>query len=261
MLDGNGSDLKSTYIYGEVGYSTSGAAPKNTTNIQGTPKLVTPFSSTVPAVSDPLGAPDATYAGGSPPFTTIASGSKNHPKLVKINGNLTVPGGQSLTITAANAGVDNNYITIWVTGDYTTSGSGFISQAAGVKVTWYVDGNMTTSGQSYNNGDGLASETSFYLTGTNTNSPKFTISGSGNFIGTIAAPGYDGTISGSGSLVGSLVASTLTISGGASLHYDDALATNNGLDITKIGNYAFASWFEDNSDPTHKDSKGNYVVY
>ena len=261
MLNANGSDLKSTYVYGEVAYSTTGGAPQNTSNIQGTPKLTTPFSATVPAVTDPTGTPDVTYAAGSPPFTTIAAGTKLHPKLVKITGNFTVPGGQSVTITAANSGTDNNYITFWVTGDYTTSGSGFISQASGVKATWYVDGSMTTSGQSYNNSDGLASEVSFNLTGNNTNNPKFTISGSGSFIGTVNAPGYDGTVSGSGSFVGSLVASTLTISGGASLHYDDALSSSNGVNITKTGNYAFASWFEDNSAPNHKDSKGNYVVY
>ena len=261
MLNANGSDLKSTYVYGEVAYSTTSAAPKNTTNIQGTPKLLTPFSSTVPSVSDPVGTPDVTYAGGSPPFTTIAAGTKNHPKLVKVNGSLTVPGGQSLTITAPNSGTDNNYITIWVTGDYTTSGSGFVSQASGVNVTWYVDGKMTTSGQSYNNADGKASETTFYLTGNNTNTPTFTISGSGSFVGTITAPGYAGTISGTGSLIGSLVANSLNISGGASLHYDDSLASSSGGPTSAIGNYAFASWFEDNSDPTHKDSKGNYVVY
>jgi hypothetical protein len=262
MLNANGSDLKSTYVYGEVAYSTTGSAPQNTSNIQGTPKLTTPFSSAFGTVSDPGGTPDATYGAGSPPFTTIAAGTKAHPKLVKINGNFTVPGGQSVSITGANAGTDNNYIIFWVTGDYTTSGSGFITQAAGVHVTWYVDGNMTTSGQSYNNSDGLASEVSFNLTGNNTNSPKFTISGSGSFIGTINAPGYDGTISGSGNLVGSVVASTLNISGGASFHYDDALSTNSGgVNIAQVGNFAFASWFEDNSAANHKDVKGNYVVY
>jgi len=28
-----------------------------------------------------------------------------------------------------------------------------------------------------------------------------------------------------------------------------------------VGNFAFASWFEDNSAANHKDVKGNYVVY
>ncbi len=254
ILNADGSDLKNTFIYGEVAYSTTGAAPKNTNNIQGTPKLTTPFSSTIPSVSDPAGTPDATYGAGSPPFATIAAGTKAHPKLVKITGNFTVPGGQSVTITAPNSGADNNYIIFWVTGNYTTSGSGFISQASGVHTTWYVDGDMTTSGQSYTNGDGVASEVSFI--GVGGSGSKFTISGGGNFVGTILAPNYDGTISGSGALVGSVVANSLNISGGASIHYDDALTGSTG-----DGNYAFASWFEDNSDPSHKDVKNNYVVY
>jgi len=261
LLNANGSNLSNTYVYGQVAYSTTGSAPQNTNNIQGTPKLTTPYNSGFSTVSDPAGVPTATYGAGSPPFTSITTGTKASPAIVKINGNFTVPGGQSVTINKANSGVDNNYIIFWVTGDYTTSGTGFISQAAGVHATWYVDGNMTTSGSSYNNGDGLASEVSFNLTGNSTNSPKFTISGSGSFIGTINAPGYAGTISGSGSLVGSLVASTLTISGGASFHYDDALSPTSGGPTAAIGNYAFASWFEDNSAPNHKDSKGNYVVY
>ena len=257
MLNANGSNIGSTYIYGQVAYSTSGAAPKNTSNIQGTPKLTTPFSSAIPTVSDPTGTPDITYAAGSPPFTTIAAGTKAHPKIVKITGNLTVPGGQSITITAPNSGADNNYIVFWVTGDYTTSGTGFITQAAGVNSSWYIDGKITTSGSSYINGDGVASSVNFYGVGNST----FTISGSGSFVGTLTAPNYSGTISGSGSFVGSLIANTLTISGGASFHYDDALSSSGGINIAQTGNYAFASWFEDNSNPTHKDVRGNYIVY
>jgi hypothetical protein len=259
MINADSSDLKSTYVYGQLAYSTTGAAPKNTTNIQGTPKLTTPFSETMPTIIDPSGTPDATYAAGSPPFTTIAAGTKSHPKLVKITGNFTVPGGQSVAITAGNAGADNNYITFWVTGSYTTSGTGFISQASGVKATWYVDGNITTSGSSYNNADGLASEVTMY--GVGGSSSKFTISGGGNFIGSIIAPNYSGTISGSGSLVGQVIADNLTISGGASFHYDDALSNVVAGATAAVGNYAFASWFEDNSAPNHKDLKGNYVVY
>ncbi len=98
------------------------------------------------------------------------------------------------------------------------------------------------------------------LTVTQNNATTFTISGNGSFVGTIEAPAYTGTISGSGSLAGGIFASTLTISGGASFHYDDALDTGGAGNPT-VGNYAFASWFEDNSNPTHKDSKGNYIVY
>jgi hypothetical protein len=88
---------------------------------------------------------------------------------------------------------------------------------------------------------------------------KFTDSGSATFTGTVDAPAFSGnTISGSGDYTGAFIGSDLTISGSASFHYDESL--NAGSNPT-IGNYAFASWFEDNSDPTHKDVNGNYIVY
>ena len=121
---------------------------------------------------------------------------------------------------------------------------------------WIVDKDLTVSGSSYNNQAGTASSTSFVGVGTNNN---FTDSGSGTFVGTINAPAYDGTISGQGDYVGAFAGNTLTISGSGSFHYDESLS--GGASSPTIGTYAFASWFEDNSDPTHKDVAGNYVVY
>jgi len=42
---------------------------------------------------------------------------------------------------------------------------------------------------------------------------------------------------------GALIGSSLTISGNAAFHYDEALNANSTT--AAIGNYAFASWFED----------------
>ncbi len=148
----------------------------------------------------------------------------------------------------------NSYLTVWVKGKFTTSGSGVISQASGTHITWIVDNDITVSGTSYNNQSGQASSVNFVGIGTG----KFTDSGSGTFTGTVDAPGYDGTVSGSGDYTGAFLGSTMTISGSGSFHYDESL--NSGSSPT-VGNYAFASWFEDNSDPTHKDVNGNYVVY
>jgi hypothetical protein len=47
--------------------------------------------------------------------------------------------------------------------------------------------------------------------------------------------------------MGALISDTLTISGSASFHFDESLLSGAS---TSVGNYAFASWFEDNSDPT-----------
>jgi hypothetical protein len=118
-----------------------------------------------------------------------------------------------------------------------------------------VDNDITVSGDSYNNQNGTASTDSFVGIGAH----KFTDSGSATFTGTVNAPAYDGTISGSGDYTGAFAGSSLTISGSASFHYDESLS--DGGSNPTVGNYAYASWFEDNADPAHKDVNGNYVIY
>ena len=49
--------------------------------------------------------------------------------------------------------------------------------------------------------------------------------------------------------MGALIADNLNVSGGSGFHYDEALKTGGSL---TLGNYAFASWFEDNSAPARK---------
>jgi hypothetical protein len=261
MLNANGSDLRSTYIYGGMTYSTTSAAPKNTGNVQGS--ITTPFTTQVPTVSNPSWTPNVTYGGGSPPFVSIGPGSSNssasNPYKVKVNGSLTVPGGQTMALTSPNSGGSTTYIEIWVTGDFTTSGSGVINQANGVHVTYYVDGKITVSGQSMNNQSGLAQNQQFIVVG----GGDVTVSGSGNFIGTIEAPGSKVTVSGSGLFIGGLIANTMDISGGASFYYDDKLAnyTSGGNSSSSTGAYAFASWFEDDSDPSRNALDTSYVVH
>ena len=51
---------------------------------------------------------------------------------------------------------------------------------------------------------------------------------------------------------------SLTLSGGSSFHYDEALNASNS---SSTGSFAFASWFEDNSDPTRKDVNNNTIIY
>ncbi len=230
------SDLKNTYVYGSLAYS--GAAVKNTTNVQGT--ISTPFTATVPDTVKPTW-PNGTYtslSNGNP--GTLTAGTKLSPAKYKI-GTLTVPGGNVLTINPSNSGVDNNYIEVWVTGKFTTSGSGYITQDPNVHVKYIVEGDITVSGSSFSNQSGLAKNLEIVGIGAG----KCTISGGGNFIGTINAPGYDLTVSGSSNLSGAFIANSMNISGGASVHYDESLAKNGTS--TTLGNYAYGSWFEDNS--------------
>ena len=213
-----------------------------------------------------------TYAtlsgGGNPPqnggitVTSItANGTAASPELIIINGDFTISGGKTFTINATTTGNPavvssaNSYVTIWVKGKFTTSGSGLVTQASGTNVKWIVDNDITVSGDAYSNHNGTAATDSFIGIGNH----KFTDSGSATFTGTVDAPSFTGsTISGSGDYTGAFLGSDLTISGSGSFHYDETL---NGNSNPTIGNYAFASWFENNSDPTHKDVSGNYVVY
>jgi hypothetical protein len=256
------SDFRSTYVYGSVSYS--GPPIKNTTNVQGT--IATPGPSTPPAVSAPTWASGSytAFAGGgsNPPNGGVFNaGTKNNPTYIKVNGDLVVSSsGTPLHIvqhdTSGSPSNPGDKIYIWVTGKLTTSGSGYITQDSNVQVTWYVGDNITVSGTSYQNLGGLASDLTIY--GYGNNKTAKVQGGSTNFIGTINAPNYDTTISGGADYVGALITNSLTLSGGSSFHYDEAL--NAGVSLS-TGSYAFASWFEDNSDPTRKDVNNNTIIY
>jgi Tfp pilus assembly protein PilX len=230
------SNLNSTYVYGSLAYS--GSAVKNTTNVQGT--ISTPFNATIPATSDPnwtTGMWDSsiTQVNGT---VTLTAGTQSSPTRYKLS-QINISGSNVLTL-APNAGGTDSYIEIWVTGKMTTSGSAYITQDPKVHVTYWVDNDITLSGSSYLNQSGLAQNVTINGVGTG---HKTTISGGAVFVGVIDAPGFDVTVSGSGGVSGALIANSLNISGGASFHYDEALNTNGGS--SAIGNYAFASWFED----------------
>lgn len=281
------SDLRSTYLYGSLTYS--GPAVKNTSNVKG--NISTPFSAGVTSTVDPTSASWAqtdslqqysssqqqsipTFGGGNftsyggggsmpntlgnpagnPAATFTSTGTQASPTLIKVGGDFTVSGSSQFYI--ANGAAGTSYAIIWVTGKFTTSGSATINQDPNVKVTWIVDNDITVSGSSFNNQSGLAANLEFIGVGSNHN---ITDSGSATFTGTINAPGDNITISGSGDFTGAAIGNTLTISGSASFHYDDALSLNGSSGT--IGNFAFASWFEDNSAPKHKDVNGNYVIY
>lgn len=235
LASGN-SNLNSDYIYGNLGYS--GPAVKNTTHVQGT--VSTPFNASAPATSDPNWAagswnPSLTQVNGN---ATLTAGTQASPALYKLS-QINISGNNVMTING-NGGGTAGYIQIWVTGKMTTSGNGMIVQDGTVHATYYVDDDISVSGNAYDNESGFAGNVVINGVGTNNSA---TISGNGTWIGVVNAPGFDVTISGNGAFDGALIGNTLTISGNASFHYDQALNANSTT--TAIGNYAFASWFED----------------
>jgi hypothetical protein len=213
----SGSDLRNTFVYGDIQFT--GPPIKNTKNVKGA--ISSPSNMPIVGAFDPFWAPGTftQYAGGGAPpaGTFVATGSSTAPTMIKVVGDLTVPGGKSLNIASGGAG--DKYINIWVTGKFTTSGPGMISQDPNVHVTWIVDSDITTSGGSYNNKSGRAANAVFTCVGKG----KATVSGNASFIGVINGPSRDVTISGSGALAGRITANTLTISGGGGVHGDEAI--------------------------------------
>ena len=230
------SNLNGSYVYGSLGYS--GPAVKNTTHVQGT--VSTPFNTAIPSIADP------NWAAGSwdPSVTevknnaTLTAGTKASPARYKLS-QIALNGNNALTL-AANGGGTDGYIEIWVTGKMGTSGNGTITQDPSVHVTYWVDSDISVSGNGYNNQSNLAQNVVINGVGTGHTT---TVSGNGTFIGVINTPGFDVSDTGNGAFDGALIGSTLTITGNASFHYDEALGKNNGA--LAVGNYAFASWFED----------------
>ena len=126
---------------------------------------------------------------------------------------LTVPGGQKMVV-AGNA-------VLYVDGAANVTGSGYIYIAPNASLTMYINGTGTFSGSAIVNGTQDAAQCTVYgLPGCTT----FTISGSGTYIGTIYAPDAAFTYSGSANASGSFTGNTILISGGAAVHYDEALA-------------------------------------
>jgi Tfp pilus assembly protein PilX len=247
-VDSTNSDLKNTYVWGDLDYK--GPVIPNLGNVQG--NIITPFYATIPPTSDPTwSAGSYTQYSSAPAGNTFtATGSNSNPNLIKITGDFALSGSTTFNIVNGNPPLQPGgtpppaYITVWVTGQFNTSGSSKVAQANNVYVTWIVDQNITVSGSSYNNQSGRAANTSFIGVGT---SNTVTDSGSGNFIGTINAPGYAVTVSGTGSFSGALIGNTINISGGASVHYDEALSGNANNQLA--GTFSYVSWFEDTADP------------
>jgi hypothetical protein len=139
--------------------------------------------------------------------------------------------------------VVTNDATLYVTGDFTVGGSGYIYIAPGASLTIYAgttnaggNNKIDISGSGVANGAGNAADFAIFgLPSVKTTN----YSGSSEFIGTSYTPEADLTLSGSTDCIGAAVASTITLSGGMNFHYDAALG--GGAGVLK---YMITSWRE-----------------
>src|ERR1700682_5486547 len=251
MLNAAGSDFNGTPVYGNVTYSTTGAAPKNL-NVSGT--VASPYNTVIPPVTDPSGTfiPLPPTTGGVP----VLAGTQANPAQYKVTGNLdlTPNSGQTMTFTKVNPNNKDNKVILWVTGNIILPKNA-ITVPDGVQLVIYGDKNFTLSGGAFNNQNTFAtnqappaSTLTIYGTAPMINgAPSGTMYigpdvGSGDsMVGVIDAPGYNLTMETHSSFSGAITAGKASVISKDGLHFDERLIGWQ----PPPSSYAYASWFED----------------
>lgn len=235
------SDLKGSFVYGNA--SSNGGTLKGTSNVKGT--VANNYSNKFPVVVTPkwgaaLASSTVADKPGAP--VTLVAGTKAAPTFYKLT-TIDLSKDTLPLILDAPAPGQESYINILVTGDIKINGSGIIQQMPGVHVNLYVEGDVTLNGSGVHNKNGTAPYLTLYgVTPTDGSTRDWKITGTANFIGALYAPAYDLKLTGSGDFSGAFVFNSATISGGAGIHFDEALL---GSDVDSKNTYVVASWVED----------------
>ncbi len=238
-LSNSGTAVQATTIYGTVNTGPSGdmtlagsIGPTLDLSLRATTVsqaqsdgwLTDDFTSAIPDVTLPANLSSAYNLGTVSSATTIWSGNW-----------------QANSITSSDSTkpiVIAGQVQLYVIGNFTTQGSGYVQISPGASLQVYVGGNVTVSGGGVVNQTGLAEDNQWYGL---TSSTTWTVSGSGQWLGTVYAPEASVTFSGSSATIGAFVADNFTISGGSGVHYDQALSSAGG---GAAGGYTVLTWQE-----------------
>ena len=140
-------------------------------------------------------------------------------------GSVSISGGRTMLVTG-NA-------TLYINGNFSTSGSGGVYIAPGASLKLFIDGTGSFSGNGIVNLAGVARSLSIY--GLNS-CRSIAYSGTSEFIGTVYAPHASFKFSGSAGAFGAFTGETIDVSGGAHVAYDE--------DLKNTGDFVMESWNE-----------------
>jgi hypothetical protein len=185
------------------GASINGSATAG--GIVGAPTFVTGTSTN--------GAPAQSYptVGGCSPYSSGAgmSGSYTYNSGT---GNMTVSGGNHLTLTAGS----------YCFNDFTLSGGSTLSLSSG-PVVLYLTGKGNFSGGSISNTSHVASNLQLFSSASNVSTQQVTISGGTDTYMTVYAPSVPIVISGGSGFFGKAVGYSVNLSGGTQFNCDQGL--------------------------------------
>jgi hypothetical protein len=173
------------------------------------------------------------------PDVTLPSGLNNAYHLGTITSAQTISSGdwQADSVDCKNSILITGHVRLYVRGDFTTTGQGYLQISPGASLEVYIGGNVKLAGGGVINGSGLAANNQWYGL---TSSTDWKVAGGGQWLGTVYAPEASVKFTGNSDSFGAFVANDLTINGGAGFHYDEALKNLSG------GNqrYSVVTWQE-----------------
>ena len=109
---------------------------------------------------------------------------------------------------------------LFVDGNLATSGNGLIYIAPGASLKLYVSGTGSITGNGIVNDTQRPDALTIYGLAS---CDQFSFSGSSSFIGSVYAPDAQFSFNGAVDVSGTFTGETITITGGARIHYDEAL--------------------------------------
>jgi hypothetical protein len=253
------ANIGNASVYGDVltnGGATdaNGATVTNTSNVKG--EIINDYYEPL----EPIYAPqwsDATVSGSVNNSKTYTGGTFASPARYQVGtianiGNIRLSGGKQVTFdfgtTKGSPDPSKNYIELYVTGDFTTKGTGSTDGSVvivnGVNVKIYVAGDLNFSGNGLVNYNNTAKSLEIYgISPPDGTTQTFTLAGNSDFYGTVYAPGADLKLAGgggSGEFVGSFTGKSAFLNGTTQIRYDEALDGTG-----RISSFKIAAWFED----------------
>ena len=180
------------------------------------------FNADMPDVVLPAGASSWYSQGAINNNTTLGSGD------YKVS-SISLSGSKKLTI--------EGNVRLYITGNASVTGNASIEIATNATLQIYAAGSMAIAGNGVANLTGRAGNNQFFGLPSST---SWSISGNGQWIGTVYAPQAAFTMNGGGSagdMSGAVVAQSITLNGQVKFHYDEQLRDNS----MSVG-YAVAAW-------------------
>jgi type II secretory pathway pseudopilin PulG len=189
--------------------------------------------------------------------TLTGSTTADNPSRYKLS-KIDLRGGNNGSTLVLEGDGSPRYFEIWVTGDMIIGGNAQIIMKPGVKVDFYVEGDVDIGGGGITNISQMPVNLNLYSVRpydsngtpiplgslTESDIPSVKIHGDSSFYGAFYGPTADLGIGGGGSLesqvYGSFIARTISMLGNVQVHYDEQLGK-----VGPIDDYRIESWIED----------------